>query len=132
MRKTRFKSWQKSVALFLALVMLASPVLAQDVEKARAAAEMDAERNVSGGTWFLIGCVGGVTGLIVAYVIDSPPSSSALIGKSPEYVAAYTDVYRERAKSIRTKNTWTGCLTTGVVYIVYIMLLVSASSTSTE
>ena len=62
--------------------------------------------------------VGGVVaGLIPAYWIytyESHLPPERLLGKSPEYVASYTDAYRSKARSIRRKwgaaGAATGCL----------------------
>jgi hypothetical protein len=56
-----------------------------------------------------------------------------LMGKSPEYVAAYTDCYRKKGKSIKTKNALTGCLVgTGVTVAIYAIAIAAASSNETS
>ena len=74
---------------------------------------------VSIGEGAIIGSlVGGVVaGLIPAhwiYTYESHPPSERLLGKSPEYVAFYTDAYMSKARSIRRKwaaaGAATGCL----------------------
>ena len=70
------------------------------------------------GPGAIIGCLaGGVVGLVPAYGIytyESRPPSERLLGKSPEYVAFYTDAYISKARSIRRKwataGAVTGCL----------------------
>ena len=60
--------------------------------------------------------IGGLTGagigisapLIGIYGYPVHPPSERLIGKSPEYVAAYTDVYQETTRSQRTKSAAAG------------------------
>ena len=51
--------------------------------------------------------IGGVIGFLVpiALVSGSPsnPQPKRLLGKSPEYVESYTDAYRVKAQSLRTK-----------------------------
>lgn len=62
--------------------------------------------------------IGGVVaGLIPAYWIytyESHPPPERLLGKSPEYVAFYTEAYMSKARSIRRKwaaaGAATGCL----------------------
>lgn len=80
-------------------------------------AERDAENDVSKGHWFLGGCFGGVVGVIVGYAVPPDPSATRLLGKSPEYVAAYTDAYRERAKMVQTNNALIGCVVSGLLIV---------------
>ena len=65
-----------------------------------------------------------------AYFYSPTPSASALLGKSYDYVAAYTDAYKATAKSIQTRNAWFGCCTWSAVYamgmVVYYYWLLEA------
>jgi len=91
-------------------------------------AQMYADRE-SGGTWFLIGCVGGFIGYIVATAITPTPPATALVGKDAEYVATFTDVYQSEVKSVRTRNALYGCLTgTGATVLLYAVLVAAATS----
>jgi hypothetical protein len=99
-------------------------------DEARIAGERDADQETSAALWFIAGCGVGALGVVGAYVISPNPSASKLLGKSPEYVAAYTDAYKEKAKSIQTKNAWIGCGTFTVLYIIYVVAVVSAASSS--
>ncbi len=56
-------------------------------------------------------------GVVIAYVIEPNPPVMELLGKSPEYVAAYTDGYRVTAKRIQTGKAWTGCIVIAVLYV---------------
>jgi hypothetical protein len=101
----------------------------QASQDACAAAKAQAQADVNGATWFAIGCLGGVLGWIIAYVIESNPPATALVGKSPDYVAQYTDCYRIEAKRIRSKHALNGCLAaTGLELVLYLLLVVAASS----
>jgi hypothetical protein len=64
----------------------------------------------------------GIVGVAVAYVVDAQPPATMLLGKSPEYVAAYTDAYRMTSKSIQTSKAWTGCIVGAVVYVAAAVL----------
>jgi hypothetical protein len=101
-----------------------------EIMEAQMAAERDAKANTSGCLWFTAGCLGGVLGLIVAYVYTPSPPASMFIGKSPEYVAYYTDFYRATAKSIQTSKALTGCLVSVAAYVVYIVVVVAAAGSS--
>ena len=126
--------------IFIGLIILTSsivfttPIIAQqgDIIAGRIAGEQAANASVNGTTWFLAGflpgCLYGVTGLIgvlFAYVYEPNPSAMLLVGKSAEYVAAYTDAYRATAKKKQTNKAWEGCISAGLVWVVLIL----ASST---
>ena len=91
------------LSLVMAILIFSMPfvALAQQNLQAEAmiAAERDARNDVNTGLWFLGGCLGGVIGLVVAYAVEPSPPATRLLGKSPEYVAFYTDAYTETAKN---------------------------------
>lgn len=78
-------------------------------EEATKAAEKDAVDHTNQNVWRLFGCVGGVLGVAGSYVYEPPPPASALLGKSPEYVAFYTDAYTLKTKNIQTRGAIEGC-----------------------
>lgn len=89
-------------------------------------AQMHANQE-SGGTWFLIGCVGGFIGYIVATAVTPNPPATALVGKDEEYVASFTDVYISEVKSKRTRNAMYGCLVgTGATILIYAAAIAAA------
>lgn len=96
-----------------------------------AEAEAAADRE-NGTVWFIGGCLGTVLTLILAQVMDPTPPASALLGKSDEYVAQYTDTYIEEVKSKRTKNAIYGCVTGGVLYVGLWAVVVAAASSSSS
>ena len=57
-------------------------------------------------------CIGGITGLSawrIAFALNpATPAPERLLGKSPEYVSAYTDVYKRRARNSRLKSMVSG------------------------
>ena len=60
------------------------------------------------------------------------PPAAQLLGKSPEYVVAYTDCYRKKGKSIKTKNALYGCLVgTGVTVVIYAIIIAAAADEET-
>ncbi len=128
----KFKSiMEKTFSLFLALTILFIPLLAQidqtDLTQARMQAEIDAKRNANAALYFIIGCAGSIIGLLVAQLSTPSPPAIALVGKSPEYVAAYTDVYVRKIKSTRTKYSLYGC---GANIIIWgaVVLIVAATA----
>ena len=56
------------------------------------------------------GCLGGSVILLSSQIITPTPPIHRLIGKSPEYVAYYTDAYQQEVKSKRLLYSASGCL----------------------
>lgn len=125
---------KKVVSTLIIFLMIAVPiiVLAEDAGDACLQAQMDAERNVSGPLWFGAGCLFGILGVGAAYLIEPSPSAMGLLGKSPEYVAAYTDCYKDKGRSVQTKNAWIGCLVgsaaEAAIYTIYVLLIAATYS----
>ena len=84
-----------------------------------AAAERDAQNDVNRGLWFLGGCFGGVIGVIVAYSVEPSPPATRLLGKSPEYVAFYTQAYAKKAKKLQTNSALGGCCVSTLYVAIY-------------
>ena len=87
-------------------------------------AHRDATMHINKGTWFLIGCLAGLVGWIIAYAIEPNPPAAALVGKSPQYVATYTDCYKSKGKSLQSGAALTGCLIgTAVSVLLWVVVL---------
>jgi len=120
---------KRVVSTLIILSMIAIPliVIANDAGDACLQAQMDAERDVNSTLWLGAGCLFTLLGVGAAYLIEPSPSAVSMLGKSPEYVAAYTDCYKDKGRSIQTKNAWTGCLIGAVaesaLYVIYILLI---------
>ena len=101
-----------AAAAVMSLMVFAMPILAQQDEflAGRIAGEQSARANVNGTLWLGAGCLFGLVALIVAYVYEPSPSATLLLGKSPEYVAAYTDSYKQTAKKVQSNKALTGCV----------------------
>ena len=88
------------------------------------AAKQDANKDVNKPCWFGVGCIltglfflqdpfGYIvppSGIIGTYFYRPAPPPSRLIGKSPEYVAAYTSAYQLKRGSIQAQWASAGCL----------------------
>ena len=107
--------WKSAACILMASLMAVVPVSAMaqtssqesaaaTYAEACAAAEMDAEAATNKTLWLGAGCCLWFTGVILAYVITPTPPASKVMGKSPQYVTAYNDCYRERAKKIQTNK----------------------------
>jgi hypothetical protein len=121
------------IALALAVAVLVYPatVLAAEGEETVAegtlAGRADGQVNTSSVLWLGAGCLFTQLGVAAAYLYTPNPPALRLLGKSPEYVAAYTDAYGDAAKKVQTSNAWTGCVVTSLVYLGSYLLLVVAS-----
>jgi len=108
-------SFQRMNPLFvlgLVLILLAgsTTLFAQDARiQACQQAEADAQALTSPALWLAAGFFGGIVGVFIAYILQPNPPASKFIGKSPEYVAVYSECYRQKARSIRTQKAWIGC-----------------------
>ena len=139
----RFRMFVSMILLPVMLSMAVIPVL-PDIARAQSSTtsgstenacmdgQMSAKSTVSGGMWFFAGCF-GLLGLLFAYIYEPSPPAVSLMGKSPDYVARYTECFKQEAKSIQTRNAITGCLVVSVVEIVvYVIILAVAVDTTTN
>ena len=119
----RIRSTFHVSVLFMAMLVFSMPLvsLAQQTSvqaEAVAAAEADAEADTNKSFWFIIGCFGNLLGLVYAnYDVPSAPASR-LLGKSPEYVAFYSDAYVLKAKKLQTDYAVRGCITQSLIGIL--------------
>lgn len=124
--KTPFQLLTLSMAVLTCCVPFVT--LAQQNLQAEAivAAERDAQNDVNGTLWFLGGCLGGVIAVIFAYAVKPAPPATRLLGKSPEYVATYSDVYSESAKKHQTNSALGGCAVNAIATAVYVAIVIAA------
>ena len=81
-----------------------------------------------------VGCLFGLLGIGAAYAIEPSPPASRLIGKSSDYVAIYTDCYKDEGRSIQTKAAVKGCVVGALVQLALYLALFAAglATVSTE
>ena len=94
--------------------------------EAKAAAEAAAEAKTSKTAWFALGCLGGLIAVAAGYVYSPSPPTGALLGKSPEYVTAYTEAYEKKAKGIQGRTAMYGC----VLNLALVVALAAAEESS--
>lgn len=95
--------------------------------EAVADAEADAEADVNKTLWLAAGCLLTGAGVIGAYFIEPTPPAAKLMGKSPEYVAFYTDAYKAKSKNLQGRSALIGCAVGGCTYLGVYVLVVSAA-----
>jgi hypothetical protein len=123
------KSGIMGIVLLHMWIFLVFPVHAFTQDQARDAgsacmdAEAAASSNTSGGSWFAIGCLLTWVGWLIAYSMEPSPPATAMLGKSPEYVASYSDCYKRKAKDIRSRNALIGCLVGTAAWIIVNVVL---------
>ena len=131
--KIKLNSPFKILALLMAVLTFSMPFVTFAQQNSSQmevviAAERDAQGDVNTGLWFLGGCLGGVVGVIVAYAVEPTPPATRLLGKSPEYVAFYSDAYREKTKKLRTNSALGGCAVYGFITTVFVLAAVAAQA----
>jgi hypothetical protein len=99
-----------------AVAVTSSNTMSNTIGTAQVDATADAKTAIDGTLWYFAGCC--IIGVILAYAIEPSPPATRLLGKSPDYVYAYTDAYKHAGKRIQTSKAWTGCATTVVVYLL--------------
>jgi hypothetical protein len=102
-----------------------------DLTSAIADGVKDAKSETNTTLWFAAGCFGTILGWLLASALDANPPAVRLIGKSPEYVAYYTDAYQKEARRIKTRYALTGCMGCVIGYVVYFVVLISLGGTTT-
>lgn len=121
-----FASRKKIIALFLAVMILATPVLGQQGGGDYFRGKLDGERDARGNPlWVLAGLSGtgcclliGCAGVGLAYAVPPSPPPAALMGKSSEYVLGYTEGYKSKARLKNTAYAAAGCCAAAAVNVV--------------
>ncbi len=83
-------------------------------------AERDAESDAKKVTWFFIGFVGNILGVIIASLYEPTPPASRLLGESSEYAALYTDGYKAKSRKIQIRQSIIGCVVP-VGFMIFIL-----------
>ena len=103
----------------------------QPVDTARAAMEgaQDAQADENAAIWFFAGCLLGVIGVVIAAVVEPTPPPTRMMGKSPEYLAVYTQAYKAEGKSAQLRASLWGVGTLVVVVVaLYAFIIITLTN----
>ncbi|TES92058.1 MAG: hypothetical protein E3J87_06285 [Candidatus Cloacimonadota bacterium] len=95
------------------------------VARAVADAEADAEKDINRITWLGCGCIFTVYTLGAAYLIVPSPKQERLMGKSYDYVWAYTQAYKSRRRALQLRYALIGTGISSVIVITALVIVVS-------
>lgn len=100
MKSKFFLLCRKVLVLPLVSILLTLPVIAQKASDEYLQGKRDGEMDAKGNpVWFVGGLVCGLFAVLYCLGIESPtPPSSALVGKSSDYVLGYTEGYRSKTR----------------------------------
>ena len=134
-------NYLKSICITLVALFLFQPVIAygqiQENDyrmQAKAQAKVDIE--IQGQEWWMTGAfissltfnaIGGLAVIATSQVMTKNPPAYRLVGKSPEYVDAYTTEYRKEIKKKRLISTSIGCAVGTVINSLIVALVASIS-----
>ena len=106
-----------------------------DTSRAVMEATADAQADTNGVLWFFAGCLLGLIGVVIAAVADPTPPPARLMGKSPEYLAVYTQTYKSEGHSAQLHSAlWglgTAVVVVVVIYVILIVAIVHTTNTTT-
>lgn len=123
---------KKIVAISMALLLVTCPLMSQQSSDEFVKGRIDGEQDAKAeGIWILAGCALGVTGILLAYLVEPSVPAGQLVGKSSAYVMGYTDGYKSKTKSLNAKQAITGCVISSVAWVtLYVVLLTSAEAST--
>lgn len=120
MRKKPIVSSKKIIALSLAAMMLATPILAQQAPSDYVQGKTDGARDGNAAAsplWFAAGVGCGCFGAGAAYLMPPSVPAERLVGKSADYATGYAEAYRSAGRNRQTLYACTGWLTWGLIYL---------------
>lgn len=109
------------IFIVLFLVVFAVPVGAQEDNEwlnGWTAGERAAKERFEESKWQAIGCVGGILGIGLAYMQEPIIPPIGIMGKSPTYIAAYTESFRTTTQNLQARKATEGCVFGTVVSLL--------------
>jgi hypothetical protein len=123
------------MGIVLSILLITLPALAQsttqqeqqekvnsDSEQGQKDGARDGAKSVNSLSWLAIGCGGLIVGIIASVILSVKPNKNSLIGKSLEYVKAYTDAFKDAAKDRQCSMAVAGCLISSVLMFAFVKL----------
>lgn len=95
---------------FVSLAQSSTPSSSEIQRQAALDAIRKAETSVNQRLWFWTGCFGTFFGYLTANTYHHPVPTVPLLGKSPEYVASYTDTYITETRKLQSQYALNGCM----------------------
>jgi hypothetical protein len=124
----------KSIALTLAVVLVMSflpaPLMAQEAAGDACAQGTRDGENVETTLWFIVGCALGVTGWLIAYVVEPSAPTASLVGKDSTYTMQYLDCYKRAAKAKQSQAALTGCAVAMGLWLGFYAILIAGASSA--
>ena len=115
------------ITLILVILMIATPLLAQQTENEYFKGKIDGENagKEAGASilWYFAGCFLTWIGVLMAYIIEPDVPAQDLLGKSPEYVSGYNEGYKRTVRNKQLKMALFGVATDIAVYCIGYILL---------
>lgn len=111
----------KIFSCLMVLLLFSMPCFAlaqqtSDAAQAIADATRDARDPTMGHIWFPAGCCLGFIGVVIASAYTPSPPAIRLLGKSPEYIAYYTETYQKVARDDQVTEAAIGCLVGAILW----------------
>ncbi len=91
-------------------------------KQASIAANEHAEADSKKVLWFFIGFFGNILGILIAYMYQQTFLVSRFLGESPEYIAFYTDTYKEKTRKLQVRWAIIGAFSPLVFFIVLVLM----------
>ena len=113
------------LVLFTAVLVFSMPMIGlaqQNSELAEvvAAAEQDAKADINQGVWSTVSFLCGVGAVYAAYFHQSPPPAVRFVGKLPEYIQTYTQIYKAKVRTRQAGFATLGCLVGYSILYLYV------------
>ena len=111
-----YKTSHNIITVLMVLLLVAVPLMAQSDDGGAAQGRIDGQRDGKGSAvWILAGCCLSWIGIIIAYLVKPTPPASSMIGKSSDYVAAYTEAYKSEGGKKNAMYAAGGCVASAIV-----------------
>ena len=70
--------------------------------------------------WGAVGFLCGTGTVLAAYFAQAPPPAARFVGKSPEYIQIYTQIYKAKVRTRQAGFATLGCLVGYSILYLYV------------